>query len=288
MIQHVMINLRKQRARRGMTLVDLLLAMGILAVGLSMIATVFPVAAEHTREALDQSMAVVVARNAEATLRAMATSADYPAYRFTTVDQLNDVIKPYRTAGTSSLEDADVLAENTYFVALPELIPTDIGCRIKDNGLNVFSFQPYDSIKPYDPIIGSPARGAMCPDTVQNNWQDGKYYWRAVYSRRVTPVYDTTPMNSPGGVPASSRVDLIIMVCKLPDGQTFDKTSRISLSWLNDPGPTWDYEYQGVAVKSGSYMRLVGKKTQPKLSSWYLWYDPNAIYFYRTAIRVVQ
>ena len=76
MIQHVMINLRKQRARRGMTLVDLLLAMGILAVGLSMIATVFPVAAEHTREAVDQSMAVLVARNAEATLRAMATSVD--------------------------------------------------------------------------------------------------------------------------------------------------------------------------------------------------------------------
>jgi len=284
MIQHVMINLQMQRARRGMTLVDLLLAIGILAVGLSMIATVFPVAAEHTREAVDQSMAVVVARNAEATLRAMATSADYPAYRFTTVDQLNLVINPYRTAGTNMPTDGSVLAENTYFVALPELIPTDIGCRIKDNGLNVFSFRPY--------VNGS--SGAM--DT------GGQYYWRAVYSRRVTPVYDTNPygVRSPSGAWTNSRVDLIIMVCKLPDGQTFDKNSRISLSHFNDPVPTWDYEGQGVAVKTGSYMRFAGSAGNRAIfgglktggvwpdSFWYLWYDPNAIYFYRTAIRVVQ
>jgi type II secretory pathway pseudopilin PulG len=255
-----------------MTLVDLLLAMGILAVGLSMIATVFPVAAEHTREALDQSMAVVVARNAEATLRAMATSADYPPQRFTGIAQVNAVLSPYRVMGASMPDDSSVVPESTYFVALPEINPTDIGWRIKNLGLNVFSFRPY----------ASGSSGAMDVG--------GQYYWRAVYSRCETPIYDSNPGDG------SARINLIILVCKLPDGEVFAPNSRVSLSHFSDPVQAWSYSGQAVAVRDGTYMLTaggvrIGGKTWGGVgtdSTWFMWYDPNVIYIYRTAIEVVQ
>ena len=56
-------------ARPGFSLVELMIATVILGIGLVMVATIFPVAVDQTREAVQMSIAQSVARSAEETLR---------------------------------------------------------------------------------------------------------------------------------------------------------------------------------------------------------------------------
>jgi prepilin-type N-terminal cleavage/methylation domain-containing protein len=56
--------------RRGFSLTEILMAVGILGVGMTMVASIFPVAVDQTRRANDTTMAALCARSIAATIRA--------------------------------------------------------------------------------------------------------------------------------------------------------------------------------------------------------------------------
>jgi prepilin-type N-terminal cleavage/methylation domain-containing protein len=59
-----------RRSRRGFSLTEILMAVGILGVGMTMVASIFPVAVDQTRRANDTTMAALCARSAAAVMRA--------------------------------------------------------------------------------------------------------------------------------------------------------------------------------------------------------------------------
>ncbi len=64
------------RPRRGFTLMEILIAIFILTVGLVMVAAVFPVAANWTRQDAERTVAGLVARNAAALIKSTYTLQD--------------------------------------------------------------------------------------------------------------------------------------------------------------------------------------------------------------------
>jgi len=58
------------RPRRGFTLTEILMAVGILGVGLTMVASVFPVAVDQSRRSRESTMAAMCARNVVAMMKA--------------------------------------------------------------------------------------------------------------------------------------------------------------------------------------------------------------------------
>jgi prepilin-type N-terminal cleavage/methylation domain-containing protein len=64
MKMHHRLSFEKSRARRGFSLVEVLLAVFILGIGLIMVASVFPVGANWTRQTTEQSVAQTIALNA--------------------------------------------------------------------------------------------------------------------------------------------------------------------------------------------------------------------------------
>lgn len=59
-----------RRSRSGFSLTEILMAVGILGVGMTMVASIFPVAVDQTRRANDTTMAALCARSAAAVMRA--------------------------------------------------------------------------------------------------------------------------------------------------------------------------------------------------------------------------
>lgn len=59
-----------RRTGRGFSLTEILMAVGILGIGMTMVASIFPVAVDQTRRANDSTMAALCARSMAATIRA--------------------------------------------------------------------------------------------------------------------------------------------------------------------------------------------------------------------------
>lgn len=74
--------------RGGFTLVELLLAVFILLIGLTMIACIFPVAADWTRQNAEETVAGIMAKNAVATIQVKYRLADFSAVTTPTVQGL--------------------------------------------------------------------------------------------------------------------------------------------------------------------------------------------------------
>ncbi len=64
---------RTRRSRAGFTLTEILMAVGILGVGLTMVASVFPVAVDQSRRSAESTMAALCARSVSAYMRANRT-----------------------------------------------------------------------------------------------------------------------------------------------------------------------------------------------------------------------
>lgn len=62
--------MRTRQSRPGFTLTEILMAVGILGIGMTMVASIFPVALDQSRRAQEQTMAALCARSTAATLRA--------------------------------------------------------------------------------------------------------------------------------------------------------------------------------------------------------------------------
>jgi len=67
---------RHRPARRAFSLVEVLVAIGILGLGLIMVASIFPVGADWTRQNIDESIAAQLARNAAALIQSKYTATD--------------------------------------------------------------------------------------------------------------------------------------------------------------------------------------------------------------------
>jgi len=61
---------RRGRAWAGYTLTEILMAVGVLGVGMTMVASIFPVAVDQSRQSTDTTMAALSARSTAANLRA--------------------------------------------------------------------------------------------------------------------------------------------------------------------------------------------------------------------------
>ncbi len=66
---------RRGKARAGFSLMEILMAVGILGVGMTMVASVFPVAVDQSRRSRDLTMAALSARSVAAALRARRQEA---------------------------------------------------------------------------------------------------------------------------------------------------------------------------------------------------------------------
>ena len=63
--------MRSRESQRGFTLTEVLMAVGILGVGLTMVASIFPVAVDQSRLSRDQTYAALCARSGAAMIRIM-------------------------------------------------------------------------------------------------------------------------------------------------------------------------------------------------------------------------
>ena len=96
----------RQTGRGAFTLTEILMAVGILGIGLTMVASVFPVAVDQSRQSRDATMAALCARSVAATIRAR---------RFNILDWYHRYIPP-----TSSDKDKPVPLSELAFAVLPE------------------------------------------------------------------------------------------------------------------------------------------------------------------------
>jgi len=71
-----------RRSRRGFSLTEILMAVGILGIGLTMVASIFPVAVDQTRRGTDATMAALCARSMAALIRAKRTDFFSGPYGF--------------------------------------------------------------------------------------------------------------------------------------------------------------------------------------------------------------
>jgi prepilin-type N-terminal cleavage/methylation domain-containing protein len=152
------------QSRRGFTLTEILMAVGILGIGLTMVASVFPVAVDQTRRSRETTMAALCARNVAATIRA---KRDTIVYSHTTTGQ------PSGIRGTTLIGNSSGTGK------VPLTRPVD-GLLTPDRIYNPDAFL-YEWNRTYS-----------TPDA-SYNWMEGNYY----------PVVLATPINPqslPSGV----------------------------------------------------------------------------------------
>jgi len=112
---------RKRRA--AFTLTEVLMAAGILGIGLTMVASIFPVAVDQSRRSRDQTMAALCARSVSAMLRANRTA---------TVQWLNNLNTMSVYDVTTSFPEALRVYKPTTFLYTKDRSYT--GVRVWDGG----------------------------------------------------------------------------------------------------------------------------------------------------------
>jgi prepilin-type N-terminal cleavage/methylation domain-containing protein len=106
-----------RRSRRGFSLTEILMAVGILGVGMTMVASIFPVAVDQTRRANDTTMAALCARSIAATIRANRVNFvnrhhDYFKGLITNATYVNDAERPAEfgiQSGTAAVGNPGIL-----------------------------------------------------------------------------------------------------------------------------------------------------------------------------------
>lgn len=100
---------RQSRGRGGFTLTEILMAVGILGIGLTMVASVFPVAVDQSRRSRDATMAALSARSVAAVVRAQR-------------EQIIAWCRTYANTGTANMSGWRIsTAEN-----IPEALPDSL------------------------------------------------------------------------------------------------------------------------------------------------------------------
>ena len=101
---------RHSRRRAGFTLTEILMAVGILGVGMTMVASVFPVAVDQSRRSRDATLAALSARSVAAVLRAQR-------------EQIISWCRTHANLGTANMSGWGVQSAPNY---APEAIPDSL------------------------------------------------------------------------------------------------------------------------------------------------------------------
>ena len=100
---------RHSRRRAGFTLTEILMAVGILGVGMTMVASVFPVAVDQSRRSRDATLAALSARSVAAVLRAQR-------------EQIISWCRTHANVGTANMSGWTASASDN----VPEAIPDSL------------------------------------------------------------------------------------------------------------------------------------------------------------------
>jgi prepilin-type N-terminal cleavage/methylation domain-containing protein len=189
-----------RRTGRGFSLTEILMAVGILGIGMTMVASIFPVAVDQTRRANDYTMAALCARSMAATIRAKRAefvNAHRTYFRglMTDTAKLNDRERPAEfgivTAEYTTLPVTDTKRN-------PGLISTTADTIIAKNlrvyNPNMFLYEAGRRYETEKPNITTP----FWP-----MWNAGNYV-PIVYVTPIVPtdkrIYNTTPPADPNGL----------------------------------------------------------------------------------------
>lgn len=114
---------RTSRRRSGFTLTEILMAVGILGVGLTMVATIFPVAVDQSRRSTDLTMASLCARSTAAQMRVRRVAMMNSVRANTTTDKRPllalDRTSPALAAPVAPAATAAIFLGNTHRIYNP-------------------------------------------------------------------------------------------------------------------------------------------------------------------------
>jgi len=228
--------------RRGFSLTEILMAVGILGIGMTMVASIFPVAVDQTRRANDTTMAALCARSAAAIMRA----------------RRGDFVNAHRNYFVTLMKSATVASdqERPAEFGIP-IAPTDTTPK-RNPGLVASNFNSiitkemlvynpnlflYEAAKRYN--ISAPAIApTMSTDPFWPVWNAGNY----------VPVIYVTPI-----VPTDKRTDGAVAT-----------TSTAAGNYNTDAGP---YRVTIVVFKSRGYaydatLAPNGDFLHPRTKTW--------------------
>jgi len=150
--------IRRRQSHRGFSLVEVLMAAGILGVGMTMVASVFPVAVDQSRQSVDTTMAALSARSVAAVMRARRRRI------------LNWCREGHSTSGRDP--------RNTTTIVGYEALPDILRCYNPQQFLYPASSQREDLQRTYQPSGSESTKDVL--------WSMGSY----------VPVVFATPMNT--------------------------------------------------------------------------------------------
>jgi prepilin-type N-terminal cleavage/methylation domain-containing protein len=228
-----------RRSRRGFSLTEILMAVGILGVGMTMVASIFPVAVDQTRRANDTTMAALCARSIAATIRANRTrfvTAHHGYFMglITNATYVNDAERP----AEFGIQTASATVGNPGI--LYGTADNVISKSMRVYNPNMFV---YDGGKRYD-VYAPGTMAAPSADPYWPMWNAGNY----------VPVIYVTPI-----VPPDKRAN------------NLNDSSSTGLGGYNVDGGPWRvtivvFKSRGHAVTTA---RPQGDALHPRLKSWY-------------------
>jgi prepilin-type N-terminal cleavage/methylation domain-containing protein len=244
------------RSTPGFTLTEILMAVGILGVGLTMVASVFPVAVETSRRSNEVTMTALCARSVAASLRARRGGSSGVAYK------LRDYFKANGTDTTGKLKDMPVeicdFTEKNVDAPLKGVLPDDVR---EYNPPSFLYEQNTTGIRTR--VYNVPSTPSLISSVIPNPttvpfvlplWTQGNYV-AVVYATPINNASTITSTNGPW------RITIVVYrsaggfnVTQLTQGYPRDK------GWNDDPQkmPYYSRDLKGTLVGNipNFYLRL--------------------------------
>lgn len=240
--------------RRGFSLTEILMAVGILGIGMTMVASIYPVAIDQTRRGTDATMAALCARSMAALIRAKRTEfvmgpsgcRSYFKTLLTNTDTTS-VGNRERPAEFGITETSTSLSSTVFGILDASANATGIRQSMRVYNPNLFL---YEAGRRY--VVDAPLVNAFWP-----MWNAGNYV-PVVY---VTPIAPHTVAAS--GNPANRRNDSVNT-----------STASAPFHYNNAQGP-WRvtivvFKSRGHVVPTGAYAALhaQGDTLHPRTRTW--------------------
>ncbi|HVX86525.1 MAG TPA: prepilin-type N-terminal cleavage/methylation domain-containing protein [Phycisphaerae bacterium] len=153
-----------QLRRRGFSLIEVLLATFILAIGLIMVATIFPVGADWTRQATEDTVSRTIAENAFNLIRSRVTGAQMTSVS-TTLQGLPGLTaislaeRTYQFGNTNPYPAPNPPSSNYYWTALTRVSPAQMNTISKTYDVYILVFRKGDASQTFYNTGYSPPAG---------------------------------------------------------------------------------------------------------------------------------
>jgi len=225
---------RIRSGRPGFSLTEILMAVGILGVGLTMVASVFPVAVDQHRRGRDSTMAALCARSAAATMRAA---------RQQFVGETRDFFNKVTTDNNANYKDKAAEYDGPTFVSADTANKLPPGIAVLTKELRVYNPQSflYESGRQYD-VLSKPTGGYNPPP-----------YWPFWNAGNYVPVIYVTPLAN--NLVSGASPDRTTAAAENPKGP-WRVTIVVFKSRGTEPGRTkhWAMDSLSKAVAGGGYI----------------------------------